>query len=409
MRWLSPAGIVLGTALLCAACDSAPAEMAGEAEGPAPRLRLGADRIFEDSYLPLFKDKKVGLITNHTGLDSDFVPTLEKFASAPGMELTALFGPEHGLYGSAQAGEKVASGPRIFSLYGDTRSPTPEMLGDVEVLVYDIQDVGVRFYTYISTMAESLRAAARQQIPFVVLDRPVPISGTRVEGPVLERGFESFVGIHPIPIRYGMTAGEIARFLNQEAGIGADLTVVPLTGWVREQWFDQTGLEWIAPSPNMPTLQTATVYPGFCLIEGTNLSEGRGTTRPFEWIGAPWLSAHELAEELNSRKLPGVYFRPQAFTPTFSKFSGELCQGVQVHVLDREAFQPIPAMLHFLSVVIRLHPDNFAFRPAAFDRLMGNSWVREMLEKNQPTTDIHQRWLEDLEVFEERRRAYLLY
>jgi uncharacterized protein YbbC (DUF1343 family) len=282
------------------------------------------------------------------------------------------------------------------------------MLKDLDVLVYDIQDVGSRFYTFISTMYESMQAAAAADLPFLVLDRPVVIGGRQLEGPVLAPGFESFVGIFPLPNRYAMTAGELAEFLNQEARINCKLTVVPLQHWNRELWFDETGLPWVAPSPNMPTLATATVYPGLCLIEGTSLSEGRGTTRPFEWIGAPWLEHLNLARELNRMKLPGVHFRPQMFTPTFSKYEGERCRGIEVHVTDRTLFQPVRTVLHILEQARRLHPEELQFR-VSFDRLAGNSWIREKLSEGLAAEAIIQLWQEDLRSFEEKRAKYLKY
>ena len=236
------------------------------------------------------------------------------------------------------------------------------MLRGVDLLVYDIQDVGVRFYTYISTLYECMKAAARDGIPLIVLDRPNPIDGDRVEGPLLDTSLVSFVGIHPLPIRYGMTVGELARLFNHEGELGCDLRVVPMQGWRRSRWFDETGLVWIPPSPNMPTLTTATLYAGFCLLEGTNLSEGRGTTRPFELVGAPWLDAPRLAESLNALDLAGVYFRVQSFTPTFSKFKDQVCQGIQIHVVDRDRFDPISGALHLLLQTLDLHPEELKFQ-----------------------------------------------
>lgn len=372
-------------------------------------IRLGADQLFSEPYLSWIQGKRVGLITNHTGVDSDLRASQDLLSEHPKIRLVALFGPEHGLLGDAQAGEKTKDGPHVFSLYGDYRAPTPEMLAGVEVLVYDIQDVGVRFYTYISTMLESMKAASGSGIPFIVLDRPNVIDATRVEGPVLERGFESFVGIYPIPIRYGMTVGELARFFAGEMNLKIDLRVVPLVGLSRKNEVVDFDQEWIAPSPNMPTQRTALLYPGFCLTEGTNLSEGRGTTRPFELIGAPWLDSKQLAKELNSKQLPGVFFRPQVFTPTFSKYQGQQCQGIQIHVLDEKAFQPIPTALHFFSAVQRKHPDRFEIRGRSFDRLAGNSWIRTQLIQGKPVEQIEKGWQAELNAFRKTRDQYLLY
>ncbi len=374
----------------------------------APAVATGADRLLEKPYLSWLQGRRIGIITNQTGLTRDFESVVQLLERQPGLRVTALFAPEHGLFGQAQAGEKLDSHQRVYSLYGEHRAPTPEMLQDVDLLLYDIQDVGARFYTFISTLFESMKAAAQAQIPFVVLDRPNPVGGERVEGPVLEAGMESFVGIFPLPIRYGMTVGELARLFNQEAGLGADLRIVPSRGWKRAQWFDDTGLPWIAPSPNMPTLETATVYPGFCLIEGTNLSEGRGTTRPFQLVGAPWLDAARLAGRLQRLSLPGVRFRPQAFTPTFSKYRGELCQGIQVHVTDRKHFQPVETAIHFLAEVRQLHPGQFEILES-FDRLAGNTWMGQQLTDGAPAAALISRWQPALRQFETLRAKYLLY
>lgn len=372
-------------------------------------VQSGADRILERPYLAWIQGKRVGLITNPTGVTSQLVSTWDLLAQHPEVEVTALFGPEHGIAGQAQAGEQIRDSGRVYSLYGDVRAPTTEMLEDVEVLIYDIQDVGVRFYTYISTMYLSMQAATRKGIPFIVLDRPNPIDGSRIEGPVLQGEQQSFVGLPGLPVRYGMTPGELARMLNQEEHLGVDLRVVPVGNWHRSEWYDETELEWILPSPNMPTLNTATVYPGLALIEGTNLSEGRGTTLPFELVGAPWLNARELAERLNRLQLTGVRFRLQSFTPTFSKHQDELCQGVQIHIEDRSTFQPLAVALHLLAEIRELHPEQLEWNTTFFDRLVGNSWVRQALAEGRPVKEIVERWQEELERFKEVRAKYLLY
>ncbi|MDA2929349.1 DUF1343 domain-containing protein [Acidobacteria bacterium AH-259-O06] len=372
-------------------------------------VRVGADRLFESPYFDWIKGKRVGLISNPTAVNSQLESTMDILAHHPDLKLVALFGPEHGILGQAQAGRRVSSYGNVYSLYGKTRAPTTEMLKDVDVLLYDLQDVGVRFYTYISTMFLSMQAAAEKRIPFIVLDRPNPIDGSLVEGPVLQSGFESFVGIYALPVRYGMTAGELAQMFNQQTRLGCDLKVVPLAGWHRQQWYDQTGLEWILPSPNLPTLAAATVYPGLCLIEGTNLSEGRGTTRPFEFVGAPWLNSQELAENLNRLKLPGVRFRSQNFTPTFSKYQGKLCQGIQIHVLSRKSFQPVTVVLYLLTQVRRLHAEQLEFKEKFFDRLAGNSWIREALMHGKPVEEIVDQWQPALQEFKKKREKYLLY
>ena len=375
---------------------------------PCAGVLTGVDRLSEAPYRQWLEGKKIGLITNHTGVNCRLEPTAKVVAALRGAKLIALFAPEHGIRGRSQAEEKIQSSGIIYSLYGETRAPTPEMLSQVEVLVFDLQDVGARFYTYISTMLESMRAAAREEIPFVVLDRPNPITGTRVEGPILEKGFESFVGSFSLPIRYGLTPGELAGLLDSELQLQCHLKVVPLQGWRREFWYDETRLIWISPSPNISTLDTATLYPGFCLIEGTNLSEGRGTTRPFELVGAPWLDNERLVEGLNALRLPGVAFRIQDFEPWFSKYRGEACHGVQIHVLDRVAFRPLEAILHFLAGVIRLHPDEFRFQPF-FDSLAGNSWIRQELKRGTGAAEIQSGWEAQLHRFRSLRGRFLLY
>ncbi|MEE8349596.1 MAG: DUF1343 domain-containing protein [Acidobacteriota bacterium] len=372
-------------------------------------VQSGADRILENPYLSWIQGKRVGLITNPTGVTSTLNSTWDLLSQHPDVDLKALFGPEHGIFGQAQAGDHVSDSGKVYSLYGETRAPTAEMLEGVEVLIYDIQDVGVRFYTYISTMYLSMQAAAKHGIPFIVLDRPNPIDGSRVEGPILQTEKKSFLGLVGLPIRYGMTPGELARMLNGETNLGSDLKVVPLSGWHRQDWYDQTALEWVLPSPNMPTLTTATLYPGLGLIEGTNLSEGRGTSLPFELVGAPWLSGQELAKRLNRLPLAGVRFRFQTFTPTTSKYQGEPCQGVQIHILDRTTFQPLEVALHLLQEVQMLHPEQFQWNTTFLDRLVGNSWVREALSEGRPVDEIVNRWQQELKEFKEVRKRYLLY
>lgn len=371
-------------------------------------VKTGAEQILDPPFLKLIKGKRVGLITNQTGINSSFESTWERLNRHPEVALTALFAPEHGFHGFVEAGEEVQHHRNIYSLYGETRAPTAEMLSEVDVLVYDIQDVGSRFYTFTTTMFESMKAASKAGLPFVVLDRPAAIGGVEVEGPPVASGFESFVGIVSLPNRFGMTLGELATMLNTEAKINCELTVVPLRGWKRELWYDQTDLPWVTPSPNMPTLDTAAVYPGLCLIEGTNLSEGRGTTHPFEWIGAPWLNHQQLVEVLNAKKLPGVHFRPQMFTPASSKHKNQACNGIQVHVTDRNRFQSVRTVLHVLEQTIRLHPDEFEFL-GGFDRLAGNAWIREQLSQGTGAEEIIQRWQAQLKTFNEKRKKYLLY
>ncbi|QTN00514.1 DUF1343 domain-containing protein [Sediminibacillus dalangtanensis] len=389
-------------------------------KGNPHKFQLGVEQLLNEQK-ELIEGQKVGLITNPTGVDQDLNSIVDLLHNDPDVELTALYGPEHGVRGSAQAGDYVEyyideqTGLPVYSLYGETRKPTPEMLEDIDVLLFDIQDVGTRFYTYIYTMAYAMEAAAENDLPFIVLDRPNPISGEKVEGPVLDPDYASFVGNYPIPLRHGMTVGELAKFFNEEYDIGADLTVVEMNGWDREAYYDETPLEFVLPSPNMPTLDTALVYPGAALIEGTNVSEGRGTTKPFQLIGAPFINSTELAGALNDLKLPGVTFRAASFTPSFSKHSGELSNGVEIHVTDRDSFMPVETGLHLVKTIHDMYPDDFAFRAenssgiSFFDNLIGNGWIREAIENGQSVDEMKAEWQDDLEAFKEVREQYMIY
>jgi uncharacterized protein YbbC (DUF1343 family) len=432
-------GILAGLALILGAC-AGPERQASPstAAGPA-RVKPGVE-VFLEKHLDLVKGKRVGLITNPTGVDAGLRSTIELFRDHPAVDLVALYSPEHGVRGNAQAGEYVpfyfdeAYKLPVFSLYGQSFKPEPGMLKDideymrsfdtkeagkvpeaamvegVDVLVFDIQDVGTRVYTYIATMAYAMQAAAEGGLEFIVLDRPCPVNGADMEGAVLEPGFSSFIGLYPVPLRFGMTAGELARLFNDKfLARPAELTVVPMEGWTRSMWFDETGLPWVIPSPNMPTLDTATVYPGLVAIEGTNMSEGRGTTRPFEQFGAPWIDGHALAARLNALALPGVTFREAWFTPYFSKFAGRMCGGCQVHVTDRGAFRSVTAVLHILAAVRAMYPGEFAFHAEYFDKVMGTASVREALEAGQSPAAIADSLRPGLEAFAALRKPYLLY
>jgi uncharacterized protein YbbC (DUF1343 family) len=366
----------------------------------------------------LLAGKRVGLITNPTGVTVKLESAIDRMAQARDFKLAALFGPEHGVRGDAQAGAAVAdrmdarTGLPAYSLYGTTRKPTPAMLAGLDVLVFDIQDIGARFYTYPWTLALVMQAAREAGMGVIVADRPNPIGGIRVEGPVLDPALASFVGAYPIPIRHGMTVGELALMMNTDFGIGCDLTVVTCTNWRRPDDATQTGLPWVPPSPNMPTIDTAFIYPGTCLIEGTNLSEGRGTTKPFELIGAPFIDAPGLADRLNQRNLPGAHFRPAWFTPSFSKFQGQLCAGVQVHIKDRAAFAPVDAGIAILLEVARHHGKDFSFlpgNPPFFDKLAGVSWLREAITAGESLDAIKTRWQPELAAFKLKRARRLLY
>lgn len=377
-----------------------------------------------DSDVDRIAGKTIGLIANATTVDRDLRHAIDLFHERGEIELAVLFGPEHGLRGTAQDLIEVGDGVDpvtklpIKSLYGPTRVPTPEMLDGLDAVVFDIQDVGSRYYTYIWTMAHAMEACARDGIELVVLDRPNPIDGIHIEGNLIEGSHQSFVGLYPLPNRHGMTAGEIARLVNDEFGVGCELTVIEMSGWNRRDWFDATGLPWVMPSPNMPTLDTATVYPGACLVEGTNLSEGRGTTRPFEIVGAPWIDGTKLARALSDEELPGVVFRPLSFEPTFQKFAGELCGGVQQHVTDREAYRPVRTGYALIRAAHRLWPGELEWRQPpyeyelerpAIDILAGNGTIREQLEADAPLREIEESWQVDLARFKKIRERYLLY
>jgi uncharacterized protein YbbC (DUF1343 family) len=306
----------------------------------------------------------------------------------------------------------------VYSLYSETREPTAEMLKGLDALVVDLQDVGTRIYTYIYTMAHCLDAGKRHQVPVVVCDRPNPIGGVAVEGPMLEPGFESFVGQYPIPMRHGMTIGELARLFNEHFGIGAKLEVVTMRGWSRDQYFDATGLPWVLPSPNIPTLDAAIVYPGTVLLEGTNISEGRGTTRPFELVGAPWAQADRLAAELNGLDLPGVRFRPATFEPTFHKHAKTTCGGCQIHVLDREAFRPVETGVAIIDAFRRADPDQFQWREPPYeyehtkppiDILYGSTALRDRLAAGDTPREIAADWPSAIEPFLRERQRFLSY
>ena len=403
------------------------AQINHEGQHRSTMTEIGLSVLFRER-LALVEGRSIGLITNQTGIDPQFRNNLTLFAEHPKVQLVALFSPEHGISGSAQAGIHVSSAVDkgqqvpIYSLYGETRQPTPEMLTGIDALVYDIQDVGSRFYTYISTLLRSMSAAAANNVDFIVLDRPNPIRGDRVEGNQLQPAFRSFVGETTLTIRHSMTVGELAQFFKAETDLASSpkldqdssqLEIVPMHGWQRSMWYDQTGLPWVPPSPNMPTIETATLYPGTCLIEGTNLSEGRGTTKPFEWIGAPWIDSERWAETLNNLELPGTYFRPIHFTPTFSKYADQPCHGVQVHVTDRDRFRPVEVALHLIATAQCDYPSRFEFRQNSrryfFDLLAGTDELRLRLMERESPTEIVQSWEEEVKKFTERCRPHLLY
>jgi len=390
----------------------------------AQTVLTGLDQI--EDYHSLFAGKRVGIITNHTAYNNAGKHITDIFLEMPQVRLTALFGPEHGIRGKADAGEKIdsitdpLSGIPIFSLYGKTRKPTANMLKNVDILVFDIQDIGSRFYTYIWTMALAMEAAAENNIPFIVLDRPNPLNGLQVEGNILEPAFSTFVGMYPIPVRHGMTVGELAQMFNGEGWmknrIKADLTVIPIKNWQRNQWFDQTGLDFIKPSPNMPDLETATVYPGICLLEGTNVSEGRGTKSPFLIFGAPWIDGEILADSFNAQKLPGIQFRTESFIPKsipgmsmHPKYNDQKCNGVRIHLTDRSIFNSYLTGIYIVKIINRMYPNHFKWKINHFDRLCGTAFVRKAIISQSDIGFIINRFAKQEKEFKFARKPYLLY
>jgi uncharacterized protein YbbC (DUF1343 family) len=360
--------------------------------------------------------KRIGLITNHTGIDRSRTPDIDLIARHPHLRLVALLAPEHGIRGDAEAGEKVAdevdakTGVPVHSLYKtEDSAPTPEMLQDVDVLVYDLQEVGGRTWTYVSTMALAMQVAAGKQMPFVVLDRPNPIGGEIVEGATLDPRFRSFVGMYPIPARHGMTVGELATLFNEQHGIGADLFVVRAANWRRSQWFDETGLPWVNPSPNLRSLAALTSYPGSVYFEGTNLSEGRGTDRPFEQIGASWLKAPAVAAAMNAKRLPGIRFEAiaMAVAATAAKFPGQTIPAIRFDVTDRQAYRPVRTSLVLIDEIRRQHPGDFAWGPT-IDRLTGSDTVRLSIDAGR-LDELLAEWDREAASFLEERRPFLLY
>jgi uncharacterized protein YbbC (DUF1343 family) len=385
------------------------------------RVQLGSDRLLTSGAL---KDRRVGIVCNPASVDSELRHIIDRLTNSTETKLAAIFGPQHGFRSDVQENMIETAHARdedrrvpVYSLYSETREPTAGMLKGVDVLVIDLQDVGTRIYTYIYTMAHCLRAAGRHGVKVIVCDRPNPIGGAAVEGPMLVRGYESFVGLFPIPMRHGMTIGELARLFNEEFGIGADLEVVSMAGWRREMYFDDTDVPWVMPSPNIPTLDSAIVYPGTVLFEGTNVSEGRGTTRPFELLGAPGIHTEAFAATLNRLGLPGVRFRPALFEPTFHKHARTSCGGCQVHVLDRRAFRPVETGVALLAAFRACGP-GFAWREPPYeyeheklpiDILAGSSELREQVDRGMPAAEIARSCRAGVEEFMDVRRRYLLY
>ena len=372
----------------------------------------------------LLRGRRIGLLAHQASVDGDYRHAAGLLADFRDARLVRLLAPEHGLWGAAQDHAAIGTtsdsvtGLRVWSLYGARRTPTPAMLRGLDALVVDLQDVGARYYTFVWTTVLAMGACARAGVAVIVLDRPNPLGGDTVEGNIPDPRYASFVGLHPLPARHGMTIGELARFLNDEHRLGCDLTVVGMRGWRRSMRWEATGVPWVAPSPNMPTPDTARVYPGGCLIEGTNLSEGRGTTRPFEWVGAPYLDARRFATDLNRQRLPGVHFRPARFVPTFHKWSGRTCGGVQLHVTEERTFKPFLTALTLIATARRQAPRHFAWRrpPYEFERrllpidiLLGTDTIRRAIERRRPLREMEGGWQRALHTWRGRRARFLLY
>jgi len=388
----------------------------------ATEVRLGSDLLIES---PRLRGARVGIVCNHASVGRGFAHVIDRLAADEQVTLAAIFGPQHGFRSDVQdnmietphqqdAGRRVP----IYSLYSETREPTAEMLSGLDLLIVDLQDIGARIYTYIYTMANCLRACGRHGVPVIVCDRPNPINGEDVEGALLVPGFESFVGLFPIPMRHGMTIGELAQLFNARFALGATLEVVRMEGWRRSMFADDTGVPWVMPSPNMPTLDTAIVYPGTVLFEGTKLSEGRGTTRPFELLGTPGIDAERFAREMNGLGLPGAFFRPAVFEPTFQKHARLTCGGCQIHVTDRRAFKPVLTGAALIQMFRRLDPQNFAWRQPPYeyehdklpiDILAGSDVLRQQIESDLTPQAIADSWRDDEDEFRRLRREYLLY
>jgi uncharacterized protein YbbC (DUF1343 family)/CubicO group peptidase (beta-lactamase class C family) len=373
-------------------------------------VRTGIDVLEKENFAPL-KGLRVGLITNETGVDSEGRRTIDLLHHASGVELKAIFSPEHGLWGkedsSVASTREPATGLPVYSLYGETRRPAAQMLQGLDALVFDIQDVGVRFYTYITTMGYAMEEAAKNHLAFYVLDRPNPIGGSIVQGPILDSDLRSFVGYYPLPVRYGMTMGELAQMFNAEEHLGASLHVIKMQGWERTDWLDETGMKWRNPSPNLRSLTETILYPGVGMVEGANISVGRGTDTPFELLGAPWIDGKWLATYLNSRDIQGVRFLPVDFTPKSSKFAGQVCHGIQIYLVDRQALDPAELGVELASALHQLFPKDFELDKTL--PLNGSRWVLDDIRNNLDPNRIEYLWQEPLMNFQKTRVKYLIY
>jgi uncharacterized protein YbbC (DUF1343 family) len=387
-------------------------------------VTLGSTVLFNSGRL---RGQRIGIVSNPASVDHNLHHIVDRALADPALNVMALFGPQHGFRSDVQDNmietphREFDGGRRripLYSLYSDTREPTAEMLKGLDALVIDLQDIGTRIYTYAYTMSNSMRACKQHGVKVIVCDRPNPIGGEQIEGITLEPGCESFVGLFGIPTRHGMTIGELARLFNEHFGIGAELEVVPMEGWTRALYWNDTGLPWVMPSPNIPTLDSAVAFPGTVHLEGTNASEGRGTTRPFELVGAPWIKAETFAASLNARSLPGAYFRPLVFEPTFQKHARVACGGCQIHVTDRQAFKPVLTGFAIIEAMRAADPASFAWKPPPYeyehdkqpvDVIAGAQWFRTAIEAGERAESIAERYQPTVRAFGELRRPYLTY
>ncbi|MEN1967385.1 DUF1343 domain-containing protein [Lentibacillus sp. N15] len=381
-------------------------------------MKLGLDVFLKDQYKS-FKGKRIGLVTNITGVNSKLIPSIDLFHDHPDIHLSALYAPEHGIRGDGKEGEEVKSfidpytNVPVYSLYGASKKPSKAMLDPVDVIVFDLQDIGSRYYTFIYTMAYVMEACKEYGKHFVVLDRPNPVSGLHMEGNLVEEDVRSFVGLFPIPNRHGMTVGELALLFKYAFGYHSELTVVPMQGWKRHMYFDETPLFWVPPTPNTTNIEMNILYAGTCLVEGTNLSEGRGTTKPFEWIGAPYIDGQNLAKAFNRLKNPGVLARPISFMPTYQKHKDQTCYGVQLHIVDRDQLNSLRTGIQLIELIAGMYPNNFHFLKSEngkyfFDLLAGTKRLRNDILKGR-SSEFLQACNQQLESFKQLKEPYLLY
>ncbi len=392
---------------------------------PKKQIKIGIDQ-FEKLWPKRLKRSKVGLLVHGASVNRNLNHTIDLFINSKNFELKAIFGPQHGIFGETQDNMVEWEGfiePRtglpVFSLYGHTRKPEPSMLKDIDVFVIDLQDIGSRYYTFIWTMELCMQACNEYNKSLIILDRPNPIGGHLTEGPVLKSTYSSFVGQRPLPIRHGMTIGEIGNYFRNTFYNSLDFYIIPMKGWKRRMWFDETGLPWVMPSPNMPTLDTAMVYPGMCLLEGTNISEGRGTTRPFEIFGAPFIDPYNFVSYIKKFRLSGIIFRPIFFQPTFQKYAGKLCGGAQIHIIDREKFRPFKTGITILKTIYELYPKYFEWKKPPYeyenqklpiDILAGTDKIRKEIEAGEKLESMEERWRDECNDFNKTlRKQYLIY